>query len=132
VTRVTSTMMGRNFAPALSTQRPVAWRTAVLPIPGAQPITIAVSSDRAGCAELAAAMLGAEIESLELQMIDDFLRELANMTGGQIKTDLRLDQALGLPRVFDGETLFTDPEWRHHILASQDVSLIISLIPRLI
>ncbi|MGN6107009.1 MAG: chemotaxis protein CheX [Kofleriaceae bacterium] len=132
VTRVTSMMMGRDFAPAAITQRPPAWRTAILPIPGATPVTIALSSDRAGCAALAAAMLGADRDALDLAMIDDFLRELANMTGGQIKTELRLDQALGLPRVFDGEAAFTDPEWRHHVLCSQDVSLVVSLIPRLV
>jgi hypothetical protein len=98
------------------------WRTVVLPIPGRQPLTVAVSSDRRGCAALAAAMLGIDEDSLDLDMIDDFLRELTNMTAGQIKIDLSLDQTLGLPQILDGDELFTADDWAHHVL---DCDLII-------
>jgi CheY-specific phosphatase CheX len=36
-------------------------------------------------------------------MIEDTLRELANITAGQVKRAMSLDQALGLPRILDGQ-----------------------------
>ncbi len=133
VSRVTSTMLGLTFRPAVLTTRPLLWRTAMLCIPGARPVTVALSSDRRGCAALAAAMLGMDEDELDLSMVDDFLRELVNMTAGQIKSELSLDQALGLPRVLDGEPMFDSPEaWTHHILASNSINLVVSLAPTLV
>ncbi len=133
VSRVTSTMLGLTFQPAIQTMRPMLWRTAMLSIPGKQPVTVAMSSDRRGCSALAAAMLGMEEDDLDLAMIDDFLRELVNMTAGQIKSELRLDQALGLPHVFDGEPMFARPgDWTHHILDCNSIHLVISLVAKLV
>lgn len=117
-------MLGRTFE-VTNKEAPDRWRTAMLSIAGAKPVTVALSSDRAGCAALAAAMLMCDEEELELQMIDDFMRELVNMTAGQIKCELALDQALGLPRCSDG--IAGDLAWTHHVLASDSICLIVSI-----
>lgn len=130
LSRVTTTMIGRTFKPSLATVPPELWRTAMLSIPGTKPVTVAISSDRQGCAALAAAMLMMDEEELELAMIDDFMRELVNMAAGQIRNDLSLDQALGLPRVIDGEPFFKNSKnWTHHILSSETISMVVSLVP---
>jgi CheY-specific phosphatase CheX len=120
-------MIGRTFCLA-DRQLPELWRTAVLSIPGARPMTIAMSSDRDGCATLAAAMLKCEAADLDLAMVDDFMRELVNMTAGQIKAELSLDQALGLPRVIDGELLENTAAWTHCVLRSETIRLVVSLV----
>jgi hypothetical protein len=116
-------MMGRTFR--LHTgERPELWRAGILSIPGLHPITIALSSDREGCAKLAAAMLKCEEHELDLPMIDDFLRELVNMTAGMIRTELRLDQQLGLAHA--SAALRTDVPWTHHVLGSESIRLVVS------
>jgi hypothetical protein len=126
VSRVTSTMVGLRFAPGLASPRPEWWRTAMLPIPGRRPITVALSSNRAGCAALTASMLSCDADDLDLAMIDDVLRELVNMTAGQIKAELALDQALGLPRVVEPDGLVA-AVWHHTPLVAGDVVLMLSL-----
>lgn len=132
VSRVTTRMLGLTFQVATSTMPVERWRTVVLPIPGARPVTIALSSDRRGCAALASAMLGMDEDELAVEMIDDFMRELTNMTAGQIKMELSLDQALGLPRVLDGDELFISRPWSHHVLDSKSINLVVSLIPAIL
>jgi hypothetical protein len=128
VSRVTATMLGLTFRAVVPATRVDLWRTAVLPIPGARPITVALSSNRHGCAALTAAMLGLDQDDLGLEMIDDFMRELVNMAAGQIKLDLCLNQSLGLPRVADGDALFASPEgWSHHVLDSDAIDLPVDL-----
>lgn len=132
VSRVTTRMLGLTFQVATSTMPVERWRTVILPIPGARPVTIALSSDRRGCAALASAMLGMDEDELAVEMIDDFMRELTNMTAGQIKMELSLDQALGLPRVLDGDELFKSRTWSHHILDSKSINLVVSLISAIV
>jgi len=133
VSRVTSAMMGRTFRVAAVQSPVVLWRTVVLPIPGKRPVTVALSSDRSGCAALASAMLGMAEDDIGVDMIDDFMRELLNMTAGQIKAELSLDQALGLPRVRDGDALFAQPpQWTHHILDSDSINLVVSIVAALV
>jgi CheY-specific phosphatase CheX len=128
VTRVTNTMLGLTFHAIDPETRVELWRTVVLPIPGARPVSVALSSDRRGCAALAATMLGMAEDDLDVSMIDDFMRELVNMTAGQIKRELALDQALGLPRVLDGDTLFAAPrQWTHYVLDGNSIYLVVSL-----
>jgi hypothetical protein len=129
VSRVTSTMLGRSFRVVHPATPVVRWRTVALAIPGKRPFTVALSSDRRGCAALASAMLGMDADGIDAAMIDDFLRELVNMTAGQIKRELALDQALGLPRMIDGDAVFAAPQpWAHHVLDSDSISLVISTI----
>jgi CheY-specific phosphatase CheX len=129
VSRVTTTMLGRTFRVVIPDTPIERWRTVVLPIPGARPVTVALSSDRRGCATLASAMLGMNADGIDPRMIDDFMRELLNMTAGQLKLELRLDQALGLPRVLDGDQLFaSERPWAHHVLDSDSINLVVSLL----
>jgi hypothetical protein len=130
VSTVTSMMLGRKFA-ATDQRPPVRWRTAMLPVAGARPFTVALSSDRPGCAALAAAMLMSDVGTIGDAEIDDFLRELLNMAAGQIKSEIAPDQALGLPKVVDNVKLFDEHPWVHHVLDSGPVHLIISLSNRL-
>ena len=133
VSRVTGTMLGLTFRAVVRPTPVDLWRTVVLPIPGARPITVALSSDRQGCAALTAAMLGLNQDDLGLEMIDDFMRELVNMAAGQIKLELSLNQSLGLPRVTDGDVLFASPDgWSHHVLDSDSIHLVVSLLPAVV
>jgi hypothetical protein len=133
VSRVTTTILGKTFRPIEPAGPIERWRTVVLPIPGARPVTVALSADRRSCAAMAAAMLGLDEEGLELGMIDDFMRELLNMTAGQIKRELALDQALGLPRVLDGDALFASrAPWAHHVLDADSINLVVSLLPAIV
>jgi CheY-specific phosphatase CheX len=133
VSRVTATMLGLTFRAVVPATKVELWRTAVLTIPGTRPITVALSSDRRGCAALTSAMLGMDEDGLGVEMIDDFMRELVNMTAGQIKIELALDQALGLPRMIDGDELFASPKgWAHHVLDSDSINLVVSLLPELV
>jgi hypothetical protein len=100
VSRVTHTMCGITFVP--SKEEPAAdlfWRTATLPIDGARPLRISISSDKPGCGALGAALYRCPAESLDDSMIDDSLCELLNMAAGQIKRFVVPDQALGLPHI---------------------------------
>jgi hypothetical protein len=74
-------------------------------------------------------MLGLDEDGLDIDMIDDLLRELLNMAAGQIKIELSLNQALGLPRMIDGDALFALPQtWAHHVLDSDSIHLVVSLL----
>jgi len=111
VSGVTETMLGLSFVPdANSTPgEALVWRTAVLPIPGSQPLTVGLSSDQRGCAQLSAAMFGCENQAVDQSMMDDSLRELVNMTAGLLKSTMALDQALGLPTIVEGKKLPPHP-----------------------
>ncbi len=101
VSAVTRPMLNLSFRPDVE-DRPWAdlvWRAAVLNIPGEFPLSVGLSSDRAGCEKLCAAMFQAPHHELTDDMLSDALRELVNMTAGLLKSHLKLDQALGLPRI---------------------------------
>jgi len=101
VSGVTHTMLGLTFVPDDEPSPPPAlvWRTAVLPIAGARPITVGLSTDEAGCSELSAAMFSCPKDAVDQSMMNDSLCELVNMTAGLLKSAMSLDQALGLPKV---------------------------------
>ena len=100
VSNVTQTMLGISFV-ASQGEPPDAlkWKTAVLPIPGSRPITVGLSSDEPSCTALSAAMFAVAHAEVDSTMVDDSLRELLNMTAGLVKSNLSLDQALGLPTI---------------------------------
>lgn len=134
VSHVTSTMLGFTVAPAPG-DRPVdqlMWRSAVLSIPGHQPVSVALSSNQSGCTALSAAMFACDPESLDPSMIDDSLCELVNMTAGQIRLLMALDQALGLPHVGSGSSADAvhDDGWTRLVLSSGPVELVLSLTNR--
>jgi len=77
----------------------LAWRTAVLPIAGARPLTVVLSSDQQGCLSLGAALFACDKSSVDQEMIDDTLRELVNMIGGQVRSAVAKEHSLGLARI---------------------------------
>lgn len=101
VSTVTQTMCGVSFTPAQSLERAadLFWRMASLPIAGARPIRVVLSSSQSSATALGSALFGLSAAELDESMIDDALCELLNMAAGQIKTALALDQALGLPKI---------------------------------
>lgn len=126
VTNVTKTMFGITFS--LDAGRHEAWKgeprcpgwqAAVLPIPGTRPITVAIAADGEGCQTLAAAMFSCDPQGVDASMIRDALAEIVNIVGGQVKSALALDQALGLPKVVDQEHgLWALPDrWRSATLS---------------
>ncbi len=104
VSGVTQTMLGLTFVPddaAALPPRNLVWRTAVLPIAGARPLTVGLSSDQAGCSQLSAAMFSVDPNEVDQAMMNDSLCELVNMTAGLLKSTMALDQALGLPKILE-------------------------------
>jgi hypothetical protein len=77
----------------------LAWRTAVLPIAGTRPLTVVLSSDQQGCLSLGAALFACDKSSVDQEMIDDTLRELVNMIGGQVRSAVAKEHSLGLARI---------------------------------
>ncbi len=119
VSGVTETMLGLTFRPDIegAPWLHLVWRAAVLPIEGAFPITVGLSSDRPGCEALGARMFHVPPEQVSDEMLSDSLRELVNMTAGLLKSQLRLDQPLGLPRVVpENEPAFSRPTGRNWIV----------------
>jgi len=130
VSGVTQTMLGLSFIPDATGRglESLVWRTAVLPIPGKQPLTVGLSSDHAGCQQLSAAMFGCAHDAVDQSMMDDSLRELVNMTAGLVKSTMALDQALGLPRIMDGKQVPPGPrgEAGHSVvLRGQEIGLVL-------
>jgi hypothetical protein len=101
VSGVTETMLGLTFEPDPDGNAwpRLLWRAAVLPIAGALPITVGLSTDRPGCEALGARMFRVSPEQVSDTMLSDSLCELVNMTAGLLKSHLRLEQPLGLPRL---------------------------------
>ncbi len=119
VSGVTEAMLGLTFKPDLEDApwSHLVWRAAVLPIAGAYPITVGLSSDRPGCEALGARMFQVPPERVSDEMLSDSLCELVNMTAGLLKSQLRLEQPLGLPRVMpENEPAFSRPGGRNWIV----------------
>lgn len=102
VSGVTQTMLGMSFSMVTNADAAPScgFRTALLPIPGAFPVTVVLASDEPSCAALAAGMFSVAQSDLDPTMIDDMLSELANITAGRIQSSMKLEQALGLPKIF--------------------------------
>jgi len=139
VSNVTQTMLGISFAArdpgSLVRESPIdlGWRTAMLPIPGPRPITIALSSNKESCAALGAAMFSCPEGEVDSLMMDDSLNELVNMTAGQIKSTLAIDQALGLPKIV-GESelkrIGNETQWKSVALRAGAVELVVWIVER--
>jgi hypothetical protein len=101
VSGVTETMLGLTFRPDPhdAPWSHLVWRAAVLPIPGAYPLTVGLSSDKPGCQTLSSKMFQVPTQEVSDDMLSDSLCELVNMTAGLLKSHLKLEQALGLPKV---------------------------------
>jgi hypothetical protein len=131
VTGITETMLGISFKPsAFSDVVRWRWRTAVLPIPGAVPITVGLSSDEPGCLALGSAMFACDRERLDATMMNDALCELVNMTAGVVKTAMDLDQTLGLPTILESEAdahRLVDRGWPPVVLKADGLGLLLWL-----
>jgi hypothetical protein len=129
VSGVTETMLGLTFNPDPddSSWTQLVWRAAVLPITGAVPITVGLSSDRPGCEALGARMFRVPPDQVSDAMLSDSLCELVNMTAGLLKSHLQLAQPLGLPRVLPrDEPAFTRPtgtSWT--VLRARELGLVL-------
>ena len=134
VSSVTETMCGLSFAPTASAEKLSAdWRTAALAIEGPRPILVALSADVASCSAIGAAMFGCPADTIDAGMMEDVLRELVNMTAGQIKRVLALDEALGLPRILTETDLLKavdPPQTSNTPLQAGGVKLILWIGPR--
>jgi hypothetical protein len=118
VNSVTTTMMNVKFALAGSSAGRAAFRRAVLPIPGTHPVSVALACDEGSCRQLGAKLFCVKPGEVDVSMIEDTLRELANITAGQVKRAMSLDQALGLPQILPGTE-----SWGTQIAGSQLVLL---------
>lgn len=128
VSNVTSTMLGHGTSVArdVPASPQYFFRSAVLPIPGDVDVAVAVSSSRAGCIHLSAALFCVANDDVDDEMMSDTLQEMANMTAGQIKSTMGLDQALGLPRIVHA-TLVTPKAWKHFPVRAGAAGLIVSV-----
>lgn len=102
VNSVTTTMMNVKFALAGGAGQRVAFRRAVLPIPGKTSVSVVLACDESSCRQLGAKLFCVTPKEVDVTMIEDTLRELANITAGQVKRAMSLDQALGLPTILEG------------------------------
>lgn len=103
VNSVTTTMMNLRFVLAPPMKNVVAFRRAVLPIPGKTPVAVVVTGDELSCQKLGARLFSMPVKDIDVSMMEDTLRELANITAGQVKRAMRIDSALGLPRIVKGD-----------------------------
>lgn len=117
VSGVTQTMLGLTFAPdGAAGHQTLSWRTAVLPIAGAHPLTVGLSSDETGCSKLASAMFACPPGEVDSAMMNDSLCELVNMTAGLLKSAMSLNQALGLPKIIPGADAPAVPPASPHVV----------------
>ncbi|HKA91643.1 MAG TPA: hypothetical protein VKE22_28465 [Haliangiales bacterium] len=126
ISKVTLTMarMGFLAAPCRIGRRPIG-RTALVAL-GDGAWTVGLSCDRLSLERLCAALLVGTGLQADEALRDDALRELANMTAGQIKGVLCPDKTLGLPRLMDGAPP-PDGSWRRVCLHSDDVEVVLWL-----
>lgn len=102
VNSVTTTMMNVKFALVSPQPQPSnlqVFRRAVLPIPGSVPVAVMVAGDESSCQKLGARLFSMTAANVDVTMMEDTLRELANITAGQVKRAMAIDAALGLPKI---------------------------------
>jgi CheY-specific phosphatase CheX len=104
VNSVTTTMMNVKFALVATPQLVTPFRRAVLPISAPVKLSVVVTGDEPSCAKLGARLFSVTPRDVDVSMMEDTLRELANITAGQVKRAMSIDCALGLPRIVVGAT----------------------------
>jgi hypothetical protein len=78
-------------------------------------------------------MFGCPADTIDAGMMEDVLRELVNMTAGQIKRVLALDEALGLPKIMTETDLLKTvdrPSVCNTPLSAGGVKLVLWIGPR--
>lgn len=134
VSNVTQTMCGLSFEstgtfPAFHPDA----RMAALTIEGPKPIMVALSADPASCSAIGEAMFGMPADQLDPGLIEDVLRELVNMTAGQVKQALAVDDALGLPSIvteIDLLKILDQPRVSNGSMKAGGVKLVLWVGPR--
>jgi hypothetical protein len=103
ISSVTHKLLGIRFglAPRGEIPSALSWRAAVIDI-GERTLSVALSSDPRGCTALGAAFFDVTEAAVNIAIINDSLAELVNISAGQLKMALRIDKALGLPRIVEG------------------------------
>jgi len=102
VNSVTTTMMNVKFALVPEPRIVEPFRRAVLPIQ-AKKLAVVVTGDEPSCKKLGARLFSMTPAEIDVSMMEDTLRELANITAGQVKRAMSIDSALGLPRIVKGD-----------------------------
>ena len=109
VNSITTTMMNVRFVLANTPQNIDPFRRAVLPITGAMPVAVVVTGDEPSCQKLGSRLFSVGLKDVDISMMEDTLRELANITAGQVKRAMSIDSALGLPRIVIGSAPWGGP-----------------------
>ena len=128
VSNVTETMLG--FSVEVSSAEPTSALTELasqLSLEGPSEYCFALSTDCAGGTSLGAGMFALEPAEVDDEMRNDSLSELVNMTAGQIKRALGVDDALGLPLPVSADEL---QAWRGVRLCAQGVDICVWQKPR--
>lgn len=86
-------------------------RSVVLRLVGTPEITLALACDDQAGAQLAGAMFDVSPQNASGAMIEDSLRELANILAGQVKSLMAPDHEIGLPRVQRDPSALRDRDW---------------------
>lgn len=103
VNTITTTMMNVKFALVAEPQLVEPFRRAVLPIQApSRKLAVVVTGDEPSCQKLGARLFSTAVKDVDVSMMEDTLRELANITAGQVKRAMAIDCALGLPRIVVG------------------------------
>ena len=85
--------------------------TVVLRLHGVPAIFLSLGCDREAGAEIAHTIFEVSVDQTDDAMIDDALRELANIFAGQVKSMLAPDHEIGLPRVQHDAVALTAHDW---------------------
>lgn len=132
INAVTRTMFGITFDVSQGSVAvpSMCWRVAALTIGGHSPMRIAIASDEASCTELGSVMFGCAPDGLDDSMIEDALRELVNMAGGQIKNAVAPDVELTVPKMIEASDLLAasqDATGRDVVLRAERLALVLSI-----
>ncbi|MDP1826367.1 MAG: chemotaxis protein CheX [Archangium sp.] len=122
VNSVTTTMMNVKFALVRQPGLVTPFRRAVLPIPGVVPLAVVVTGDEESCKKLGGRLFSVEPKDVDVSMMEDTLRELANITAGQVKRAMAIDAALGLPRIIVGTEPLPVPVGGQQLIVLRAVS----------
>lgn len=135
VSNVTQVMLGLTFSTSDDAVDPgmLCRHMSLIPIAGESPVTIGLSTDDSGSVVISAAMFSCPVGSVDEAMKCDALNELVNMTAGQIKSALLLDQALGLPKVVaETKSFLRNPKWTTFLLTTGTINLMVWISPSII
>lgn len=133
VSQVTGQMLGITFTVSdLPPNVDSTWKCAALPINGAVPLTVSVTADAPCARQVGSRMFAIALDRVDEQMIADSLCEVVNMAAGLLKSALRIDQPLGLPKM-RASVPFASPAdaWHCHFLKAEGgLNLVLAVATR--